>query len=466
MTSRAREVLAYLAMVAVPAAFAVVAVVVLADRGGAGTRPAPSTGGPAPYRLLIATAAVVALAAAGGALARRLDQPPVVGELAAGMVLGPSVFGALLPGTQHWLFPANVLPYLDALAQFGVVFFMFLVGAELSPGALRDAGRRAVTLGHASIALPFLAGVAVAWLLRGRYQPAGLGTLPFLLFVGLAFAITAFPVLARILADRGLLRTPLGATAMTAAGVGDVTAWCLLAAVIAIVRGSSLLAAVPAIVLTVAFAAVMLGAVRPLLALALARAERGASRVAAMAGLVCLVLAAAVVTDRIGVHPIFGAFLAGVVMPRGSGLVAELTSKIEGITLWLMLPLFFVSIGLHTRLGSLAGAGQWLLCLLIIAVAVLSKLVGTGLAVRVAGGTASESLALGVLMNCRGLTELVVLNLGLQLGVLSPRLFAMFVVMALVTTAMTGPLLRLVLRTGRPEMSAEPDLVLATDEGG
>jgi Kef-type K+ transport system membrane component KefB len=465
MTSRAREIVAYLAMVAVPAAFAVGAIVVLADRGDAGTRPAAVVGGPAPYRLLVATAAVVALAAASGALARRLGQPPVVGELAAGMVLGPSVFGALLPGAQHWLFPANVLPYLDALAQFGVVFFMFLVGAELSPQALRNAGQRAVTLGHASIAL-FLAGVAVAWVLRGRYQPAGLGTLPFLLFVGLAFAITAFPVLARILSDRKLLRTPLGATAMTAAGVGDVTAWCLLAAVIAIVRGSSLLAAVPAIVLSVVFAALMLGVVRPLLGQALARAEQGSSRVAAMAGLVCLVLASAVVTDRIGVHPIFGAFLAGVIMPRGSALVTELTGKIEGITMWLMLPLFFVSVGLHTRLGSLSGAGEWLLCLLVIVIAVLSKVVGTGLAVRVSGGTARESLAMGVLMNCRGLTELVVLNLGLQLGVLTTRLFAMFVVMTLVTTAMTGPLLRLVLRTGRPEMAAEPDFVLATDEGG
>jgi Kef-type K+ transport system membrane component KefB len=450
----------YLGLVAVPAAAAVLAIVQLADGRGVGTGPAVDGSGLVVYRLLVATGVVVGLATLGGLLARKLRQPEVIGQMAAGILLGPSVFGALLPGAQRWLFAPIVLPYLDALAQFGVVFFMFLVGTELAPGSLRRSGPRALTIGHASIAVPFLAGIAVAWLVRDRYQPEGQGSLPFLLFVGLSFAITAFPVLAGILADRGLLRTPLGATAMTAAGIGDVTAWCLLAVVVALVRGTAVTRALLAVVLTAGFVLVMLGLVRPLLERAVPRAGQGASRAAAMAGLICLVLAAAVATDWIGVHAIFGAFLAGVAMPRGSELVAELIVKIEGITLWLMLPLFFASVGMRTELGTLSGATQWLLCLVIVLVAVVGKMVGAGVAARATGGSTRESLALGTMMSCRGLTELIVLNLGLQLGVLRPELFVMFVVMALLTTAMTGPLLRLVLGPGDRVAAAEAELAV------
>lgn len=397
------------------------------------------------FHLLLATAVVTAVAALFGAAARVVGQPRVVGELFAGIAFGPSLLGWVAPGFQRWLFPPATFPYLDVLAQFGVIFFMFLIGCELSVGLLRSSGTRGLVVGHASIALPFLAGVVMAWYLRGSDGQGGAPTLSFLLLVGLSFAITAFPVLARILSELGLLGTPLGTTGMAAAGVGDVTAWALLAVVIAIARGTSI-AAASTVLLVVVFAVAMVLVVRPaLVRLVAASEQRPTARLPMLAGLIFLVLVSAVLTEGIGVHPIFGAFLAGVVMPRDSSLVQELTRKLEGITLWLLLPLFFVSVGLRTDLSGLSGSGVWLIGT-VIAVAVSSKIVSAGLAARAMGVDGRDALCLGLMMNCRGLTELIVLNVGLQLGILSPRLFAVFVVMALVTTAMTGPLLRLVRR--------------------
>jgi Kef-type K+ transport system membrane component KefB len=436
-----RYIGAYAALVALPAA---AAVLFLLRGGGAdsgGSHPQPAQG--IVYHLLIATVTVVALGAIGGAVAARLGQPRVVSELLIGVALGPSLFGALAPDAQRWFFPAGVVPYLDALAQFGVVFFMFLIGAELRLDLLRRSGGRALVVGHATIALPFAAGLAVAQLLRGTYAPPGISATAFLLFVGVSFAITAFPVLAWILRDRGLLDTPIGAEGIAAAGIGDVTAWCVLAVVIAVIRGTSAVGAAVTVALVAVFAAVMLLGVRPVLRRLDERARhRREIGLPMAAALICVVLLSALITERMGVHPIFGAFLAGVVMPRNSRLVTELTTKIEGVTLWVMLPLFFVTVGLHVRIIGFTGA-MWLTALLILAVAVVAKLAGTAGAARAAGASPRDAFALGVMMNCRGLTELVVLNLGLQLGVLNRQLFAMFVVMALVTTAMTQPLLRL-----------------------
>lgn len=408
-------------------------------------------------KLLAAATVVVALATLGGTVARRLGQPRVVGELVTGLALGPSLLGLVSPGLQQWLFPAEVLPHLDMLAQIGVVLFMFLVGTELSPAELRADGVRSIVVGHASIAMPFVAGVALAWHLRKVYPPTAAGDLPFMLFVGLAFAITAFPVLARILAERGMLNTRAGTISLAAAGIGDVTAWCMLAVVVAIARNTSVLAAAAAIVLVAVFTLLMLYVVRPLVHRVVDRVERtGSGRLPLGAGLICLVLASALATEQIGVHPIFGAFLAGVIMPRGSGLVSELTGKIEGVTLWLMLPLFFVIVGLQTSLGGLTTWEHWLNCLLIIVVAVVVKVAGTAIAARATGSSGHEALQIGVMMNCRGLTELVVLNIGLQIGVLGPDFYAMFVIMALLTTAMTGPLLRLTSRPDRDRPHGRP----------
>ncbi|MEU1850926.1 cation:proton antiporter [Streptomyces sp. NPDC019990] len=428
----------------------IAAVVALLVTRGAGGPANPATGhtsdgvgGPL-FQLFIAASVVIAAAALGGTVARRLGQPAVVGELLAGFALGPSLLGALAPGVQHALFPASVLPQLDLLAQLGVVFFMFLVGAEMPSGLLRKSSRAGLVIGHASIAIPFLIGVAMALWLHGRYPSAGASLTAYLLFIGLSFAITALPVLARILAERRMLHSPLGVTGMAAAGIGDATAWSLLVAVIAIVRGTSLTSALLAVVYVTAFVLVMMAVVRPLLARTVRWAERRPSyRDAVSAGLICLILVSALATDRMGVHTIFGAFMAGAVMPRESPLFREIAGKIQGVTVWVMLPLFFATVGLRTELSTLVGWGAWLTCLAIVAVAVVAKVgSATVTALALGGHTRREALALGAMMNCRGLTELIVLNLGVQLGVLSPALFAMFVCMAVVTTAMTGPLLR------------------------
>lgn len=400
-------------------------------------------------RLLLAVAIIVALAAVGGALARRLGQPAVLGELAVGLLLGPSALGAVAPTAQQWLFPAFILPHLEALAQLGVVLFMFLVGRELDVSLLRRAGGRGLVIGHAAVVVPLLAGVVFALTLAAPYRPDGVTETSYTLFIGVCFAISAFPVLARILAEQRLIRTPLGTTGLTAAGIGDVTAWCLLVVVVTGLRGTSPTAALRSALLVTLFTAVLLVVVRPLLARLLARAERGGVAGAGVfTALVALVLICALATELIGVHAIFGAFLAGVVMPRGSATTRELSTRIEGVAMWLMLPVFFVVAGQQIDLTRLSVGNQWWLCLAILVIAVISKVAGAAVAAVATGGSPREGLALGVMLNCRGLTELIVLSMGLQLGVLNQELFAMFMVMALLTTAMTGPLLRRVVPAG------------------
>jgi Kef-type K+ transport system membrane component KefB len=452
-TPKGRYAGAYALFVAVPiAAVAIVAAMsthVLAHKTGPLAALASTN---AVDRVLVAVAVVVAVAALGGAIARRLGQPAVVGELVGGVALGPSALGAADPSFQHWLFPTAAMPSLNVLAQLGVILFMFLIGAELAPGALRRSGGRAVVIGHAAMAPALLCGVVVALSLRGHYPSAQSGTMPFLLFIGLCFAITAFPVLARVLDEEKLIRTRIGTTGIAAAGIGDITAWCLLALVVAAVRQSSLGSAGAALGLVAAFAVAMVTLVRPAVARLVAWAEKAgpdagsARKVTVSAGLVCLVLACGLATNAMGVHAIFGAFLAGVVMPRDNKLIKELITQIEGVVLWVMLPLFFMTVGLQTNLRSLTG-GSWLVCLAVIAIAVVAKVGGTSGAATAVGERPRTALALGAMMNCRGLTELIVLQLGLQLGVLSPSLFSIFVVMTLVTTAMTGPLLRRLLPT-------------------
>ena len=439
-----RIFVAYLILVAVPAAAAILLIAPI----GAATRTTsrvPSIGdSTALPHLLIAIAVVVGAAAAGGALAERLGQARVFGELIVGLLLGPTALGALAPHMQGLLFPAAILPRLDDLAQLGVVFFMFLVGLEVSHTDLRSVSGKGVVIGHAAIAVPFLGGVAAAWWLYSHYPPAQPGTLPFILFVALSFSITAFPVLARILDEQRLLTTRLGTLGIGAAGVCDLTAWCLLAVVVAIVHHASLMSSLASIGLALIFTAVMIGLVRPLLARILALADRGeAPPVALYAAIICVLLVSALATDLMGVHAIFGAFLAGLIMPRRSRLVSDLGEKLEGVTLWVLLPLFFVSVGLRTDLGADTSLTALVTCTAIVVIAVTTKIAGAGIAARAVGETGRNALALGVMMNCRGLTELVVLNLGRQLGLLSDALFAMFVIMALVTTGITGPLLRL-----------------------
>ncbi|MFD4402299.1 cation:proton antiporter [Nocardia sp. NPDC058499] len=440
-----RTLLTYAAVVAVPAIIAITWVVLGTARSPEHeAAPAPE-GGSMLGQLLVAIAVAVGAAALGGVLAEKVGQPRVFGELIVGLLLGPTALGALSPQAQAWLFPDAIVAHLDSMAQLGIVLFMFLVGMEVSRGDLRNTSVKSMVIGHSSIAVPFLGGVAVAWWLYAQYPPQRPGALPFVLFIGLAFAITAFPVLARILAEQKLLSTRAGSLGLGAAGVCDLTAWCLLAVVVTIVQHGSWIPALTATILAAAFTVAMLTVVRPLLARIITRADQvGAPAPARYAGMVCLLLVSALITESLGVHPIFGAFLAGAVMPRDSALVTDLGIKLEGVTLWVLLPLFFVTVGLRTDLGAVAGGTAVAACGLIILIAMAGKLIGSGVGAFLVGETPRDATAIAVMMSCRGLTELVVLDLGRELGILDSTLFAIFVVMAVVTTGITGPLLRCV----------------------
>lgn len=395
------------------------------------------------WRLLVASAVIIIVARAVGAAFQRINQPQVVGEIVAGLLLGPSVLGALAPGASAALFPQNLLPFIDVFSQVGLVFFMFLIGLELDPKLIRGRGHAAATVSHVSIILPFLLGTGLALYLFPTLGSESGRFVPFALFLGASMSITAFPVLARILTERGIYKTPLGTVALTCAAVDDVTAWCLLAVVVAIARAKGTQAAVVTIVLAVAFIAFMIIAVRPAVSrLARYHEELGHLGGGMLAILFIGIVLSAVATDRIGIHAIFGAFLFGAIMPQRSEFVGEVVGKLEDFTVVFLLPLFFAFTGLRTNIGLLGSSPTlWLVCALVLIVAVLGKWGGSSFAARVLGLPWRESMALGVLMNTRGLTELIILNIGLDLKVIPPALFAILVIMALVTTFMTTPLL-------------------------
>jgi len=434
--------LGYLLYVAAPAALIVFALVRWGSSSGAANHPL-STVVDKGYVLAVAVTVVVVTAHLFGALFKRLGQPWVLGEMIAGVLLGPSFLGAVAPDLAHRLFPETVVPFLQGIAHLGVVFFMFLVGLELQLKTLRGAGAALAVVGHSTIAVPFVGGVALALLLREGYQPATTSPMVFVLFVGLALGVTAFPVLARILDDCRMRDTRIGNIGLATAAICDVTAWCLLAAVIAMSRAGSGSGTVMVIALTVIFAAVMLLVVRPALGWAMRRmAARGTDAQVAMALLTCLVLLCGLITDGIGIHAIFGAFLAGLIMPRSAKPVQVFASKVEGLTLWLLLPVFFATVGLKLSLGPSIMAGGLATFALIVAVAVGGKVLGTAGPARMAGLTWRESTQLSIMMNCRGLTELVVLNLGLSLAIIETRLYGLLVMLTLLSTLATAPLLR------------------------
>jgi len=396
--------------------------------------------------LLVQIAVVVIAARVVGLLFRRIRQPQVMGEMVAGILLGPSFLGAVAPGLAARLFPPASLGFLNSISQVGLLVFMFLVGLELNPRLLRGRGYTAVVTSHASIVVPFFLGSLLSLRLYPRLSDASVPFTGFALFMGAAMSVTAFPVLARILAERGLMRTRVGTVAIACAAVDDVTAWCILAVVVAIVRATG--HGLPPW-MTVAgsgvYVVAMIFVVRRALALLERRYEQNGRVTQDMLGVILLVaLASAWATEALGVHALFGAFLAGVVMPKGEGFVHALTGKLEDVTVVLLLPLFFAFTGLRTRIGLVEGAEMWGYCGLIVLVAVAGKFGGSALAARLTGMNGREAAAIGALMNTRGLMELVILNIGLDIGVISPAVFAMMVLMALATTFMTSPLLELV----------------------
>ncbi|HEX8829914.1 MAG TPA: cation:proton antiporter [Longimicrobium sp.] len=393
--------------------------------------------------LLVQIGVILVAARVVGLLFRFIRQPQVVGEMVAGILLGPSLLGWVAPELSARLFPAASLGFLNSISQVGLLIFMFLVGVELDPRLLRGKSHTALVTSHASIVAPFFLGALVSLFLYPRLSHDGVTFTGFALFMGAAMSVTAFPVLARILRERNLLKTRVGTVAIACAAVDDVTAWCILAGVVAVVRSGS---GATSLWLTLggsaAFVAVMVVGVRPVLARAEGAFHRSGRLTQDLLGVILLLgLASAWVTEYVGIHALFGAFLAGAIMPKGERFVHALTEKLEDLTVVLLLPLFFAFTGLRTAFGLVSGAGMWGYAALIILVAVAGKWGGSTLAARFTGMTWREAGAVGVLMNTRGLMELVILNIGLDIGVISPALFAMMVLMALVTTFMTSPLL-------------------------
>lgn len=389
--------------------------------------------------VLLAVPVVVLACQAGGRVVRLLGQPPVIGEILAGILLGPSLLGWLAPTVQQHILPPSVLPVTSALGTLGLLAFLFLIGLELDLRSLRTTRGAVAAVSFTGLLLPMALGAGLAAALYPHFAPDGVGRLPFTLFVAVALSITAFPVLARILADRGLETTPLGTFALACAATDDALAWCLLTAAVALATTGAALSALTTLGLTAAFTAV-LALIRPLLRTLLERVGRTGDELVLALLFVGLCLSA-YTTDQIGVHPAFGAFLFGAATPRGLPAVERSAARIRAVVLPLLLPLFFVDAGLHTDFSTLP-AGQWGWGAAILAVAVVGKWGGTAGAARLTGSDWRWSAAVGTLMNCRGLTELVVLGIGLQTGVITETLFTLLVIMTVITTAATAPILR------------------------
>lgn len=396
--------------------------------------------------VILVTARVFAL------VLQRLGQPPVIGEMLAGFALGPILFGALEPGLHAQLFPRDGLAMLEGLSQLGLVLFMFIVGVELrAPGGARRQVVAAGWIGTLGVLLPMLLGYLIAPLLHVRFAPAGVGQGPFALFMATSMAITAFPVLARILKDSGMTRSPIGQLALASTAVADVLAWGVLAFVVAALgTGGGWSGFARTIGGLLVIGALCFGLLRPWLARVLARhAGDGRPDGALLGLLLVLAFAMAAATEWLGLHALFGAFLFGACLPRDDRLLDHLVARVEHVAILVLLPVFFALAGLHTTPQAFAGGGGSAL-LLVLAAAVFGKVLGAGAGARIGGLGWRDSLALGSLMNARGLMELIVLKIGLDAGVIGPGMFTILLVMAIVTTLMTTPMLRLCLRGAAP----------------
>lgn len=395
--------------------------------------------------VLLALALVIASARALGALFRFLHQPPVIGEMIAGILLGPSLLGRLAPGFAAYILPQSIAPLLNVISQFGVILYMFLVGLDVDVMTLRDRARSTITISHASIVFPFLLGASLALLLYPYLSNSGVSFTAFSLFLGVSMSVTAFPVLARILTDRGIHTTKMGTLTLACAAIDDVTAWCLLAFVVSVTAHAG--SATRTLSMALVYIAFMLLLLRPLVTRVTTWMDsKGRMTQGILATVLLSILLSSLTTESIGIHSIFGAFVLGLIIPNRSKLARELNAKLEDFVIVFLLPAFFAFTGLRTQIGLVSGTRDWILCILIILVASAGKFGGSALAARWNGLSWRESSALGILMNTRGLMELIVLNIGLELGVISSTLFAMLVLMALVTTVATTPILHLISR--------------------
>jgi Kef-type K+ transport system membrane component KefB len=405
------------------------------------------------FQLALQVSVVLLVSRLVGMLFRKFRQPQVIGEMIAGILLGPSLLGWTAPAVSKFIFPAASLGYLNALAQIGLIFFMFLVGVSLNPKELKEQGHAAVVTSHASIVMPFCLGAAVALYVYRYLSIPGVSFMSFALFMGAAMSITAFPMLARILNERNLMRSRMGTLAISCAAVDDLTGWCILAYVVVVIRsaGSSSPFWVTGIG-AVVYLLTMFFVVRPL-----ARRfetdfrKKGRLTENALSFMLVLALISALATEKMGIYSVFGAFFMGAILPKSEDFVAAVLKKLESLTVVALLPLFFAFSGLRTSLGLVHGE-LWIYAALIIAAAIAGKFGGAMFAARMAGTPWRDSASLGVLMNARGLMELIALNIGLDIGVISPTLFTIMVLMAVVTTVMTPPLFEL-LNPSKPELS-------------
>ncbi|HLY98395.1 MAG TPA: cation:proton antiporter [Candidatus Angelobacter sp.] len=396
------------------------------------------------FTLVLQIAVVLAVCRLVGTLFLKIRQPRVVGEMFAGIMLGPSLLGAIAPHFSAYLFPPASLGFLSALSQIGVVVFMFLVGLGINPRELKSHGHAAVLTSHVSITAPFVLASVLAIYLYPRLSDSSVPFTNFALFMGAAMSITAFPVLARILTERNMLQSRLGTVAIACAAVDDVTGWCILAYIVLLIRsgntGSSIWLTVGGLI---AFALVMVYGVQRLLRRFETRyQESGRLSENAIALMLLLALVSALFTEWLGIHLLFGSFLLGAIMPKEQKFVRYVLDRFETIVVALLLPLFFAFTGLRTNVGLVKGGEMWMYCGIIILIATVGKLGGSMVAAWWTGMPVREAAGLGTLMNTRGLMELVILNIGLDIKVISPALFSMMVLMALVTTFMTSPVLQ------------------------
>lgn len=419
------------------------------------------------FTLVLQITVILAVCRLMGGLFRKVHQPRVVGEMFAGLLLGPSLLGWISPQFSAYLFPPSSLGFLNALSQVGVVIFMFLVGLGIDPKALKHQSHAAVLVSHVSITAPFVLASMLALYLYPRLSDDSVSFTNFALFMGAAMSVTAFPVLARILVERDMMNSSLGTVAIACAAVDDVTGWCILAYIVVLIRAAhqttSIWVTLGGILL---FAVAMIYGVRFLLrGLERSFHKRGEISENGMAFLLLLALASALCTERLGIHLLFGSFLMGTIMPKEPRFVRYVLDRFETVTVTLLLPLFFAFTGLRTNIGLLKDPAMWFYCGLIILVAAAGKLGGSMAAARLSGMPWREAAGLGTLMNTRGLMGLVILDIGLDIKIISPALFSMMVVMALVTTFMAVPLLDLIcstpaLRTA-PQKISQPEVSLA-----
>jgi len=392
--------------------------------------------------LLLQILIILAVCRMVGSLFKKIGQPTVIGEILAGIILGPSLLGSLFPDIYAFLFPEESFSNIQILSQIGLILFMFTIGMELDMKEVRKRWQDTLLISHAGTIVPFVLGMVVAYFIYAQYASEHTPFLSFALFIGIALSITAFPVLARIIQERGLTRSHLGTISLASAANGDITAWCLLAAIVAYAQAGTMQSALYNVLFSALYALLMLFVVRPVLKIVgnLYHNKEVVDKSLA-AVMFFILIASAYITEILGLHALFGAFVAGIIMPENTKFRKIMSDKVEDVSLALLLPLFFVYTGLRTEIGLIAGAEMWLLCGLFILVAIIGKFGSTFVAARFSGETWKDSLYLGALMNTRGLMELVVLSIGLEMNILPQPIFVMLVLMTLVTTFLTTPLI-------------------------